>query len=255
METPLLPVLLATSLVASLLYSWMGVAFSLTMIVLVTLIGLDANTMMPSILAAQLTSALATSAHRTRSEQRGRRDAHSIALLTLGSLTAFTAAMFLGVGLRSETRVMASGLLLVASGFSLALLSLTKRSCKGNPRGGEALISVASGVAGGLVKGVVGAGITPVMIALQSLSCRDFGTIVYRTVFSELAILAATLIPYAASFGLEPEATLTAVSGSLLGSAGGAWLGLGKRKSSTRSMLLSGALMLLLGLLGLRFLT
>ncbi len=219
-STYVLAVVILSSFTASILYSWFGIAYALTLLAVFKLVLDNVNTLLTAVLFSQLVAAVISSLYRKNRFSHNKKDSYNIYILTITSVLSFATALFLGVKISESYRTYLIGGLLFFSGC-LILASLIKK--RTNVRS-EEMMSLIIGFLGGMVKGIVGAGITPILVSLQSISGVSFEKSIHRTIFSEILVLIAVLIPYTIAYGIVLDVTISASVGALLGAFAGYYL-------------------------------
>ena len=231
----MLPLLGLIGLVVSMLYTWLGIAYASTIIVIAGLLGLDVNRLVAPILLSQVFAAAAGTTVR-RVSRRGGGGAGLLESMAMGAaaLAALAAAMLVGVRLPGPERVYGNALLLAAA----AAVNLA-RPASGRPGGRRGGLGglLAAGLATGLVKGVLGGGATPVMVAAQRILGEGFDAAVLRTLAAELVICLVASAPYLLAYGANPAAfavlSASSVAGVLLGSMASARVSQAARRTSS----------------------
>jgi len=244
-ETPILIFLF--SCIASLGYSWFGIAYALTLIVFLGMLDLDINYLITGVLFSQLSTALFSSFLKKKMRFLGKKDFKSIIILTVSSLIAFLSAYFVGINISSSLRLLLSVYFLFFSGGVLLITVISTGS--NEKKTNDEIVSLIAGFSGGIVKGIVGAGITPIMVGIQSVLGLKFDVIVSRTILSEVGIILATIIPYILKFGVELKITLILIIGGLVGVSIGGYLS--QKIHSKKKAFVSSIGMILLALISL----
>ncbi len=156
---------------------------------------------MPIILSTQLIAAVAGAGFRLPRIRNPRASLGESISIGLASVAAISSAQLVGVYMDDAYRTLyTGGLLVLAAGVNLF-------SVERDPwpsAGARYLYSVSSGALAGLVKGVLGAGITPLLIILQRIIGKGFEDTVFRVLSSEIIVIVSALIPYALYYGLDP---------------------------------------------------
>ncbi len=219
--------LAASSFTIALLYSWLGLAYASSLILVSGLLGLDVNGLVAAILLSQVAAAAAGTlqAGRARGGRVPARSLGEAAVMASAALGGLAAALLVGVRLPGHARVYGNALLLLAA----AATNLARG--RGGGGGGGVARYAAAGAATGVVKGVLGGGATPVLIAAQRLLGVGIDEAVFKTLAAEVVICSAVAAPYAASYGLHAWAAACMVPAS---AAGGVLGGLAGRRMGGR---------------------
>ncbi len=244
-QTPILIFLF--SCIASLGYSWFGIAYALTLIVFLGILDIDINYLITGILFSQLFTALFSSFLKKKMRFLDKKDYKSIIILMLSSLLAFLSAYFIGINISSSLRLLLSIYFLFFSGGVLLITAITTRTYE--KKASDEIVSLIAGFSGGIVKGIVGAGITPIMVGIQSVLGLKFDVIVSRTILSEVGIILATIIPYLLRFGVDLRATMILIIGGIVGVSIGGYLN--QKLHARRKVFISSFGMILLALVSL----
>lgn len=204
--------LLLTSAVSALLYSWLGMAYAMSLMTLLSLTEVSVNEALAAILGSQAVAALMGSYFRRSLVNDVNASVKHSIVIGLSALSSFMAALTLGVRLSEDVRLLSVAVMLLFTAILVRFEVKLGRGFSDNNTG-----NVFAGVAAGFMKGVLGAGVTPMLISLQRLAGLNFDETMFRTLLAEIVICLAALIPYSIAYGVEPLALITLCVGSALG--------------------------------------
>ena len=221
---------------------WLGLAYAGVLMLLLYLSGFEISESMPLILFTQLISAILGSGARLDIIIVRRSSIIEVLSIGVASILALLSAQFIGVYLSDDLRVLGVGVLLITAG---AVNSLTFRERSIEGFGGVYIYPLFSGFTAGFVKGVLGAGITPLLIMFQRVLGRGFDDVVFRVLSSEILVILFAFIPYLLFYGLDLFKLLP-ISLSVLASVY-VFRFLGSTPISKRSRLISTISMISLG--------
>ena len=199
------------SLTVSLLYSWLGLAYTGTLILILHSIGIEISAVVTVTLASQIITAFLGSLLRRKLSTNG--DVKNPLLIAVVAIATYSSASLIDVTLSDNTRLGGIMVILVLT----AILNIASK--EGDPcssRGGL-LINVVAGLSSGVVKGVLGGGMTPTLIAIQRFGKIDIDETFYRTLLAQTIICLAALIPYTLAFGFDFKLFTIVSLGSITG--------------------------------------
>ncbi|MHC1637269.1 MAG: TSUP family transporter [Candidatus Nezhaarchaeales archaeon] len=202
------------SLVVSLLYAWLGLAYAVALILILHAIGVEISVVLPVVLASQVIAAFLGSIFRRKSSAN--RIIRNPKIIAIAAIAAYTSASSIGIALSDHARLWGLMALLVVA----AMLNMTSReSNPASSRRNDLSISIVAGLSSGVIKGVLGGGITPMLIAIQRFGKIDIDETLFRTLFAQTIICLTALIPYALAFGFDFKLFTMVSLGSIAGVA------------------------------------
>ena len=225
--------LLLGSAVVSFLYAWLGLAYAIALMLILHMLGVQLGVAIPVILASQIIAASLGVALR-RDHPSKRRSVKSSAVIAVAALSAYLSALLVGVSLDDYSRLIGLMLILLVSA---AINFMGDRWRREDPPNSTA-IDVATGISAGVVKGVFGGGITPMLIATQRLGGLGIDETLFRTLFAHIIMCLTALVPYVLRYGFDLEMFTFIVLGSVVGVLAG-YLLLRRVKPSIRVKLAS----------------
>ncbi len=201
------------SVVVAFLYSWIGLAYAMAFMVLLSFTGLDVNAMLSYILLSQATVSPFAAIFRSRFVVNVGLHFRESVVVGLSALAAFLAALVLGVRVSGFSKLVFVALLLIVS----SVINILNRETHGAGKVKSNGLNVLVGVVVGFLKGVFGSGALPVLIGFQRLLGLSVDETVFRIFITVSIIAFASSIPYILNYGFEPAVFLTVLAGSLLG--------------------------------------
>ena len=200
------------SFVVSLLYVWLGLAYAIALMLVLHCMGFKVSFVMPVVLASQIVAALLGSILRGRSSVYG--GFRSPLIIAVAAIAAYASASFLGVALSDDVRLWGIEALLI---IAIVLNLSGEKRASSRSRLNDLPISIAAGLSSGVVKGVLGGGITPMLIAIQRLGGVDIDVVLFRTLFAQVIMCMTAFVPYTLAFGFDFKLFALLSLGSLMG--------------------------------------
>ncbi len=203
-------IILCIAALSATLLTLLSLGYATVFILLLSLIGFtNLSRYVPIILLSQIPVSMLAARLRRRLVLNKKHGTINALVLGLSALAGFTAAITLGIRLGDETRVIA----LIATSI-LAAVALTSNAKSVNDTKGSSMVT---GVIGGLVKGVLGGGVTPVILALQRITGISLDDSMYRTFIALALMSTASAMPYLLAYNVNAVLLVLAIIGGLIG--------------------------------------
>ena len=182
---------------AGLLYVWLGLNYAAIIIAAIFCISGNVVSFIPTVLISQaLTSILGAKLRSSLIEDTAKNTLKGLAM-AISALIAFLSASIVGTILNDNIRVLLIAVIVLLSAFIIAIP--TSKNRYEEIHGMELII----GGIGGIVKGILGGGITPLLIALQKVCGIDIDSSIFRTLISEIVLCISAAIPYIVTYSID----------------------------------------------------
>ncbi len=201
---------LCVASLSAIMFTLLSLGYATVFILTLNFIGVTSLSEYVSIvLLSQIPVSILAARLRRRIVESKRHGTLNALILGVAAISGFTAALSLGIRLGDEARVIA-----LSATSLLAALAMSNRASRTSDTRSS---SILTGIVGGIVKGVLGGGVTPVILALQRFAGLSLDDSMYRT-FIALALMSiASSIPYMLSYSLDYVVLVSAIIGGLIG--------------------------------------
>ncbi len=238
-------IILLSGVLASIMYVWLGVGYALSVMLVLALVGINVTSLLPEMLLSQFIISLLGSFIRGRLSSNVRASIKNGGIIAISAYASFTSAMFLGIKLRDDVRLLALAGVLMAASVVLIMIR-DKHNNRGNIN--HFKVSLVTGVVAGVVKGVIGAAVTPVMLIIQKVGGLSIDEGLLRSLLAESVICLTAFIPYAMALSFSLSYFITLLVGSVIGVTLG-YTVIARRHSSVKVMASSISMALISGIL------
>ncbi len=203
-------IILCIAALSAILFTLLSLGYATVFILILSFTGFtNLSEYVSIVLVSQIPVSMLAARLRGKLVSDKRHGTVNALVLGLSAIAGFTAALVLGVRLGDEVRVIA----LVTTSI-LAVVAMTSNS---KPINDTKSSSIVTGVIGGLVKGVLGGGVTPVILALQRITGIGLDDSMYRTFIALVLMSTASVIPYLLTYNINTVLLAAAIIGGLTG--------------------------------------
>ncbi len=230
---------------ASIMYVWLGVGYALSVMLIITLLGYSVTKALPEILLTQFVISVLGSYLRGKLSSDLGTSLRNGAVIAISAYASFISALLLGIKLHDVSRLLAIVAILMVASF---MLIIRKGGTDPVPKVRQFKLSLVTGVLAGVVKGVIGAAVTPVMLVIQRVGGLSIDEGLLRSLLAESAICLTAFVPYVLTLKFSLAMFTYLLIGSLIGALVGYAL-IGRRGASVKVLASSLAMLVISGIL------
>lgn len=201
--------ILAASVVSGMLYSWLGLGYANVFLIILFITGTSTSEYISVIALSQVLASLLGAYLRRKLIVNINSSMLGSIIIGISALASFLAALLVGVGLSDNARLITLTLVLILTSILLRAKSIMKTNSR--------IPDVLAGIVGGAVKGVLGGGITPVIMVFQRMIGVSMDETLFKTFIALSIISLSTSIPYILFYGIGVEELLLAITGAVIG--------------------------------------